>query len=340
MNSPKNARNKKIIGAKYQLIRMIAGGSFGDVYLGKNIESGVKVAIKIEKISEHNSQLLNEAKMYRIISAGIGFPRIHHRSTEKRYNMLVMDLLGPSLEDMFDYCKRQFTYKTVLMLADQMIARLHYIHMKGITHGDIKPNNFLMGIGQNIKKLFLVDFGLAKKFRDSPSGKHICYAEDKALTGTARYASIAAHQGIERSRRDDMESLGYTLIYFNRGSLPWQGLQTERNQQKAEQICEKKISTPIEVLCEGSPAEFSIYLNYCRSLRFEEQPNYTYLRELFQKLLRTLNHQYDYVYDWTLLQQMPKLETAPLLDHLKTCTNQDSGEEKEKSKPLNTEQTN
>lgn len=163
-----------------------------------------------------------------------------------------MDLLGPSLEDLFNFCSRRFTIKTVLMLADQMIGRIEFVHCKSFIHRDIKPDNFLMGIGRHCNKLFLIDFGLAKKFRDMRTRCHISYREDKNLTGTARYASINAHLGIEQSRRDDMESLGYVLMYFNRGSLPWQGLKAATKKQKYEKISEKKMSTPVEVLCKVS----------------------------------------------------------------------------------------
>ena len=160
-----------------------------------------------------------------------------------------MDLLGPSLEDLFNFCSRRFTMKTVLMLADQMISRIEFVHNKNFIHRDIKPDNFLMGIGRHCNKVFLIDFGLAKKYRDNRTRQHIMYREDKNLTGTARYASINAHLGIEQSRRDDMESLGYVSMYFNRGSLPWQGLKAATKKQKYEKISEKKMSTPVEVLC-------------------------------------------------------------------------------------------
>ena len=234
----------------------------------------------------------------------MGIPHVRWYGQEKGYNVLVMDLLGPSLEDLFNFCSRKFTMKTVLMVADQMIARVEYVHTKNFIHRDIKPDNFLMGIGGHCNKLFLIDFGLAKKYRDSRTRMHIQYREDKNLTGTARYASINAHLGIEQSRRDDMESLGYVLMYFNRnGNLPWQGLKAATKKQKYEKISEKKMSTPVEVLCKGFPAEFAMYLNYCRGLRFEEAPDYMYLRQLFRILFRTLNYEYDYVFDWTLLRQ-------------------------------------
>ncbi|KAK0419247.1 hypothetical protein QR680_014037 [Steinernema hermaphroditum] len=292
-----------ICGVKYRLIRKIGSGSFGDIYLGINITNGEEVAVKIESSKARHPQLLYESKVYKILQGGVGIPHIRWYGVERDFNILVMDLLGPSLEDLFNFCSRRFTMKTVLMLADQMIGRIEYVHVKNFIHRDIKPDNFLMGIGRHCNKLFLIDFGLAKKFRDSRTRAHIAYREDKNLTGTARYASINAHLGIEQSRRDDMESLGYVMMYFNRGTLPWQGLKAATKKQKYEKISEKKMSTPTEILCKGFPAEFSMYLNYCRGLRFDEAPDYMYLRQLFRILFRTLNHQYDYTFDWTMLKQ-------------------------------------
>ncbi|XP_039760582.1 casein kinase I isoform X1 [Pararge aegeria] len=291
------------VADKYRIIRRIGGGSFGDIYLGINICNGEEVAVKIESIKARHPQLLYESRVYKMLQGGIGIPHIRWYGFEKDHNILVMDLLGPSLEDLFNFCSRQFTIKTVLMLADQMMGRVEYIHCKCFIHRDIKPDNFLMGIGRHCNKLYMIDFGLAKKFRDLRSRAHICYREDKNLTGTARYASINAHLGIEQSRRDDMESLGYVLMYFNRGSLPWQGLKAITKKQKYERISEKKMSTPVEVLCKGFPAEFAMYLNYCRGLSFDEPPDYMYLRQLFRILFRTMNYQYDYTFDWTILRQ-------------------------------------
>lgn len=291
------------VGGKYRLVRKIGSGSFGDIYLAINIANGEEVAVKLESQKARHPQLIYESKLYKILQGGVGIPHIRWWGQERDYNVLVMDLLGPSIEDLFNFCSRKFTMKTVLMLADQMINRIEYVHNKNFIHRDIKPDNFLMGIGRHCNKVFLVDYGLAKKYRDSRTRQHIPYREDKNLTGTARYASINAHLGIEQSRRDDMESLGYVLMYFNRGSLPWQGLKAATKKQKYEKISEKKMSTPVEVLCKGFPAEFAMYLNYCRGLRFEEAPDYMYLRQLFRILFRTLNYQYDYVFDWTMLKQ-------------------------------------
>ncbi|GBP89106.1 Casein kinase I isoform alpha [Eumeta japonica] len=300
------AREPLIINDRYRIIRRIGGGSFGDIFLAVVVSDGEEVAVKVESIKARHPQLLYESRVYKVLQGGIGIPHIRQvlwYGYEKDYNILVMDLLGPSLEDLFNFCSRQFTIKTVLMLADQMLGRVEYIHCKCFIHRDIKPDNFLMGIGRHCNKLYMIDFGLAKKFRDLRTRTHISYREDKNLTGTARYASINAHLGIEQSRRDDMESLGYVLMYFNRGSLPWQGLKAITKKQKYERISEKKMSTPVEVLCKGFPAEFAMYLNYCRGMTFDECPDYMYLRQLFRILFRTMNYQFDYTFDWTVLRQ-------------------------------------
>jgi serine/threonine protein kinase len=226
---------------------------------------------------------------------------------------MVIDLLGPSLEDLFSFCNRKLSLKTVLMLADQMINRIEYVHAKNFIHRDIKPDNFLIGLGKKANQVYIIDFGLAKKYRDPKTQQHIPYREGKNLTGTARYASVNTHLGIEQSRRDDLEAIGYVLMYFNRGSLPWQGLKATGKKEKYEKIMEKKMSTPVEVLCKHFPTEFVTYLNYTRSLRFEDRPDYAYLRRLLKDLFFREGYQYDFVFDWTVLnyQSKDKKEEAP-----------------------------
>jgi serine/threonine protein kinase len=146
---------------------------------------------------------------------------VHWFGVEGDYNCMVMDLLGPSLEDLFTFCKRKFTLKTVLMIADQMIQRIEFLHNNHFIHRDMKPDNFLSGIGKKQHVINLIDFGLAKRFRDPKTGEHIPYRDNKSLTGTARYASVNTHLGIEQARRDDLESIGFILVYFLKGTLPW-----------------------------------------------------------------------------------------------------------------------
>ncbi|CAN8007827.1 unnamed protein product [Ixodes pacificus] len=290
------------VGNKYRLGRKIGSGSFGDIYLGTNITTGEEVAIKLECIKTKHPQLHIESKFYKMMQGGVGIPLIKWCGSEGDYNVMVMELLGPSLEDLFNFCNRKFSLKTVLLLADQLVSRVEYIHSKNFIHRDIKPDNFLMGLGKKGNLVYIIDFGLAKKYRDSRTHNHIPYRENKNLTGTARYASINTHLGIEQSRRDDLESLGYVLMYFNRGSLPWQGLRAATKRQKYERISEKKMSTPIEELCRSFPSEFATYLNYCRSMRFDEKPDYSYLRQLLRNLFHRQGFTYDYVFDWNMLK--------------------------------------
>uniref|UniRef100_R7VZS2 non-specific serine/threonine protein kinase n=1 Tax=Aegilops tauschii TaxID=37682 RepID=R7VZS2_AEGTA len=221
-------------GNKSLLGRKLGSGSFGEIYLGTNVQTNEEVAIKLENVKTKHPQLLYESKLYRVLQGGTGISNVKWFGVEGDYNVLVMDVLGPSLEDLFSFCNRKLSLKTVLMLADQMV--------------------------------YMIDFGLAKKYRDTSTHQHIpyrlydkCvlkYRENKNLTGTARYASVSTHLGIEQSRRDDMESLGYVLMYFLRGSspvtsLPWQGLKAGTKKQKYEKISERKVATSIEPAAAG-----------------------------------------------------------------------------------------
>lgn len=290
------------VGNKFRLGRKIGSGSFGDIYLGSNIYSQEDVAIKLESVKTRHPQLNIESKIYRQMQGGVGIPAIRWAGSEGDYNVLVLELLGPSLEDLFNFCNRKFTLKTVLQLADQMISRIEYVHSKNFIHRDIKPDNFLMGLKKRGNMVYIIDFGLAKRYRDQITSYHIPYKENKSLTGTARYASINTHLGCEQSRRDDLESLGYVLVYFVRGSLPWQGLRAMTKKQKYDKISEKKLATPIEQLCKKSPdgTPFVEYLQYCRSLKFDQRPDYTQLRCIFNKHFKE-HFKTDYVFDWNKL---------------------------------------
>ncbi|XP_047312072.1 casein kinase 1-like protein 10 isoform X2 [Impatiens glandulifera] len=298
-----------VIGGKFKLGRKIGSGSFGELYLGVNIQTGEEVGIKLEPVKTKHPQLHYESKIYMLLQGGTGVPSLKWFGVESEYNVMVIDLLGPSLEDLFNYCNRKFSLKTVLMLADQLINRIEYVHSRGFLHRDIKPDNFLMGLGRKANQVYVIDFGLAKKYRDLQTHKHIPYRENKNLTGTARYASVNTHLGIEQSRRDDLESLGYVLMYFLRGSLPWQGQRAGTKKQKYDKISEKKMLTSIEVLCKSHPSEFISYFHYCRSLRFEDKPDYSYLKRLFRDLFIREGYQFDYVFDWTILKY-PQIGTS------------------------------
>ncbi|GAV82992.1 Pkinase domain-containing protein [Cephalotus follicularis] len=292
----------QVIGGRFKIGRKIGAGSFGELYRGVNLQNGEEVAIKLESVKTKHPQLHYESKLYMLLQGGTGIPHLKWFGVEGEYNIMVIDLLGPSLEDLFNYCNRKLSLKTVLMLADQLINRVEYMHSRGFLHRDIKPDNFLMGLGRKSNQVYVIDFGLAKKYRDLQTHKHIPYRENKNLTGTARYASVNTHLGVEQSRRDDLESVGYVLMYFLRGSLPWQGLKAGTKKQKYDKISEKKMLTPIEVLCKSYPSEFLSYFHYCQSLRFEDKPDYSYLKRLFRDLFIREGYQFEYIFDWTMLK--------------------------------------
>ncbi|KAH8740383.1 casein kinase I [Cryptosporidium ryanae] len=290
-----------IVCSIWKIEKLIGGGSFGDIYLAVNIETNEEVAIKAESTMSRHPQLLYETKVLKILQGGVGIANVYHCELDREVNhqIMAMELLGPSLEDLFNLCHRKFTLKTILMIADQMLQRVEYIHSKNFIHRDIKPDNFLVGRGKGSRNIYVIDFGLAKRFRDPKTLQHIQYRENKNLTGTARYASINAHLGIEQSRRDDLEAIGYVLMYFCRnGTLPWQGIRANNKEEKYKRIMEKKMGTSVEVLCKNYPPEFSTYLHYCRVLRFEDRPDYSYLRKLFRDLMQREGFVDDGEFDW------------------------------------------
>ena len=179
-----------------------------------------------------------------------------------------------------------------------MLDRLEFIHNKNIIHRDIKPDNFTIGMDNKSHIIYALDFGLSKKFRSSRTHQHIKFNVNKKLTGTARYASINALKGCEQSRRDDLEAIGYVLMYFLRGSLPWQGLHVHKGEDRYKKILMKKKGTTAEELCKGFPKEFVDYINYTRNLDFETDPDYKYLRGLLLSILERENCSYDFWYDW------------------------------------------
>ena len=213
-------------------------------------------------------------------------------------NILIMELLGQSLENLFQSQNKSFSIKTACMLGIQIIDRLEYIHSRKIIHRDIKPDNFVMGRGLKSHIVYILDFGLAKKFWSSSHKSHIPFCRGKKLTGTARYASINALSGCEQSRRDDLESVGYIIMYFVRGSLPWQGLKINRKEDRYKKICEKKKETSAKELCNGFPNEFESFVSYTRNLKFTELPNYDYLRNLLKTVINKSGCTIDFFYDW------------------------------------------
>jgi serine/threonine protein kinase len=270
----------------------------GKYRLGKNNE---EVAIKLENVSTRHPQLSYESKLMKLMQESAGVPAMLWFGSEGGFNVLIMELLGPSIEDLFLYCNKKFSLKTVMMVGSQMLERIEYLHNKNFLHRDVKPDNFLIGLGRKSKIIHMIDFGLAKKYRDPRSFSHIPYKEGKSLTGTARYASINTHEGLEQSRRDDLESLFYVLAYLLLGHVPWQGVEAATKQEKYGKIMEKKKNATIDHTYQDLPREMLMFFTYCRSLKFEEKPDYAYLKSLFCDVMDREGYVCDFIFDWTIL---------------------------------------
>jgi serine/threonine protein kinase len=243
----------------------------------------------------------------------------------KDFNILVEPLLGKSLYALYLENKKSFTLKDICLIAIQCLDRIEYIHSKGYIHGDIKPENFLIGKDSTAKTIYILDFGLAKRYRDEHTHIHIPLKENRNLTGTARYASCNAHNGLEQSRRDDMESIAYVILYFFKGKLPWQGLKCKDKNEKYAKIKEMKMSITPEKLCEGFPIEFARYLNMVKKLGFEEEPAYKEYIKLFTDLFKSKDFEMDYLYDWvTVKNNTNVLKDASLMRSQEFSKQEDS----------------
>ena len=286
---------KSILFKKYLVIKKIDEGSFGSIYLSQNIQTKEKVAIKIENRKTENPLLEREAYILFYLR-GPGLPEIKTFGKTKDLFILIQNLLGPSLANLLDKHSIVFTIKDICMLSIQMIERLEYIHLKNYIHRDIKPHNFLMGI-DDPDILYLIDFGLSKKYR-SKKGKHIKFSINNNITGTPRYCSINGLRGAEQSRRDDLESLFYVIIYFFRGNLPWQNLKIKSRQERFNRINYLKKNISYKILCKNLPQELYNFGTYIKHLKFEEDPDYNFLRNCFDSILKKINEKNDNKFSW------------------------------------------
>lgn len=288
--------NKKIFIDNYELINKIGSGSFGEVYIARNKLDKQIYAAKIEETKDKN-RLKSEYNIYKKINKDNrvnGIPKVYNFIQTSDYNILIMELLGPSLENKYDNNDRKISLRCLFKVGLDMLELIRNFHRRGFIHRDIKPNNFLFNYQKPFDKLYLMDFGLSKPY--VIDGEHIDIKFDRSLIGTARYCSLNIHWGIEPSRRDDLESIAYILIYLFKGTLPWQGLKKDKNKNQVEKIGDKKLTTQTEDLCKDMPDCFRLFLDYCRKLKFEQRPDYDYIFELFNNDITKLNitPQYDW----------------------------------------------
>ena len=309
-----------LIAENFVLLTKIGHGSCGDIILSYSLKEKTEVILKkeLKKKDQNSSPIHTELKAYQtlldisnttdisgakpILQLDIqGIPKFYGFGDKENYYYLIQEFLGPNLSQLLNYCgKKKFTLGTVCLLGMQMINRIEYMHKRHYIHRDIKLENLCIGNEENTNTLYLIDYGLAKRFKDNKTNQHIPYREKRQFVGNKRMASINAHLGLELSRRDDLISIGYNLIYLLKGGLPWQGI---KGKDRSNKLAQKKIQIPNDVLCSGLPNEFLHYLNYCKNLKFEERPDYKFLKGLFGKLLGLVISNFnlkrnEIIFDW------------------------------------------
>lgn len=296
---------------KFEVLEKIGGGSFGQIFKVKDKVSGEILAMKIEKKREGKQMMvLREHQIMKDFKSELGFAQTHSYWKNEDYHYLVMTHLGPNLETLKLSKGGNFSLKTVLILGHQIISRIQGFHKRNYLHRDIKPENFVIGADEDDTNIYLIDFGLSRSFV-SEDGHHIPFKDKKGMVGTARYVSINTHLGYEQSRRDDLESIGYILIYFAKGTLPWQNLPAKNKEEKYEKILDIKRKTTIEELCKDLPKKFIDYFYYVRNLAFKAAPNYDSLKDLFTDMMKENNMEMNMIYDWSkkVDKQVLSLET-------------------------------
>ena len=286
----------QIIFNKYKIIKRLGRGSFGNIFL---VEYQNKFyAMKIENTKK--GYFILDKEIYLMLHLyGPRIPYVKSFGQCGYYNVLVMELLGKSLEDIKNILpSKKITIPSLCKLSYQMLQILEYIHQKSFIHRDVKPENFIMGIGPNNKYLYMIDFGFAKTYRDPTTLAHYPMKKNVGMTGTARFASINTLRGFTQSRKDDLESLGYVIVYLSKGTLPWANIKSDNKEELYSRITEVKVNTSSEKLCSGLPPQFLEFIKYIRGMTYDQDPDYKYLRNLFLIALQNNGDKMDFCYDW------------------------------------------
>ncbi len=297
--------NKYTILLDYKL----GSGAFGQIYKCLNKENNKLYAAKIEPYDTNNPQLQKENKFLNELKGNFGFPINYDYINKSTDKILIIDLLGPNLGDiMYNLPNKKFSIKTTLMITNQILQRIKDLHNKNIIHRDIKPENFVIGRAPKERIIYMIDFGLSKHYINEKTNTHIPYKNERNVLGTLRYISINCHMRIEVSRRDDLESFFYIIVYFFTGTLPWIGIRCKNKEEKFKKVFEKKKECVPDKICNDLPEEFKMFINYVLNLEFMETPNYNYLNDLINKLFTRFGYFKDDInFDWYNKEFLQKL---------------------------------
>ena len=309
---------QKILFQKYRIIKLLSSDSNNLVYQGINIIDKSKVAIKLENKVAGKDNLTNESYILLNLK-GQGIPEIIGFGHSGKYNVLIEELLGKSLQELYEQNDNEIPLKDICMIGIQILERLQYIHSKYIIHRNINPSNFLIGT-KNPSLIYMIDFAHAKKYRSSRTGNHIKFSLNQKINGQISYISANAMRGGEQSRKDDLESFGYMIIYLLKGFLPWK--EFENNKNKFKKIYELKNKISSARLCRYLPEEIKILIEYTKKLSFEQEPNYEYLRGLFKEILMKMEKINDNIFFWNKIKNKIKSKSK----------NRNKNEELEKDK--------
>ena len=296
----------QILFNKYKLIKKIGQGCFGAIYEAQIIGTNKYYAIKFEDMNQSQYMLENESYFLSYLNIP-QIPKFKSFGYTGSYMVLIMELLGKSLDNILnEFPNKKLSLRCVCNIAYQLLTILELIHESSIIHRDIKPGNIAVGGGERSKYIYLLDFGLSAQYRDINTKRHFPFNEGNKLIGNARYSSINSLKGGTQSRRDDLESLGYLLIYLILGKLPWQGYVSHSKDDKYYKIEQIKEKTTPEQLCQGLPKQLADYINYTRILKYESEPDYKHLKQLFLEMLNYNGLKFDFFYDWNKSQQTDK----------------------------------